>query len=39
MSTTTPFDPDGEAAGADDAAWTAGAWALTLSFLTWLWMA
>jgi hypothetical protein len=39
MPTTTPYDPDEEAAQTGDAAWAAGAWALTLSFLAWLWVA
>ena len=39
MPTTTLHEPDDRTPGADDAAWAAGAWALTLSLLAWLWVA
>jgi hypothetical protein len=36
MPATAAHEPDDRTG---DAAWTAGAWALMLSFLAWLWVA
>jgi hypothetical protein len=36
---TTLHEPDGRTLEAGDAAWAGAAWALTFSFLAWLWVA